>query len=89
MIRASIIAILSAGALVACSSTPSRHASRTASAIPPGWCSTADGKPLRPGSSRCDSLTRVYSGEQLRQTGFTDVGHALQMLDPSITVRGP
>ena len=89
MIRASIIGILSAGALAACSTAPSRHASRTASAIPPGWCSTAEGKPLRPGSSRCNSLTRVYSGEQLRQTGFTDVAHALQMLDPSITVRGP
>ena len=86
--RTLIIGILSAGAVAACSTTP-RHASRTAAAIPPGWCSTAAGKPLRPGSSRCDSLTRVYSGEQLRQTGFTDVGHALQMLDPAVTVRGP
>jgi hypothetical protein len=89
MIRALIIGILSAGALAACSTTPSHPASRTASAIPQGWCSTADGKRIRPGSGNCNSVTRTYSGEQLRQTGMTDAAHALQMLDPSITVRGP
>jgi hypothetical protein len=88
MIRALIIGILSAGTLAACSTTPSHPASRTAQAIPPGWCSTADGKALRPGSPGCDSLTRTYSGEQMRRTGMTDAAHALQMLDPSITVRG-
>ena len=88
MNRALIIGILSAAALTACSTTPRHPASHTASAIPQGWCSTADGKAVRPGSSQCDSLTRTYSGEQLRQTGMTDAGHALQMLDPSITVHG-
>jgi hypothetical protein len=87
MTRSLIIGILCAAALGACSTTPHRT-SRTASAIPAGWCSTADGKAVRPGSSTCNSLTRVYSGEQLRQTGMTDAAHALQMLDPSITVRG-
>jgi len=88
MTRLMIIGILSAGALAACSTTPSHHASRTASAIPPGWCSTADGKALRPGSNGCNALTRTYSGEQMRATGTTDAAHALQMLDPSITVHG-
>jgi hypothetical protein len=89
MIRALIIGILSAGALVACSTTPTHPASRTASVtIPQGWCSTADGKAERPGSSQCNFVTRTYSGEQLRRTGMTDAGHALQMLDPSVTVRG-
>jgi hypothetical protein len=87
MIRALLIGILSAGALAACAATPSHHAVRTASAIPPGWCSTATGKALRPGSSGCDALTRRYSGEQLRATGMTDLAHALQMLDPDVTVR--
>ena len=87
MIRTLIIGILSAGALGACSTTPSHPASRTASTFPLGWCSTADGKVLRPGTSSCNSITRVYSGEQLRQTGMTDAAHALQMLDPSITVQ--
>ncbi|HEX5458818.1 MAG TPA: hypothetical protein VFX20_02520 [Steroidobacteraceae bacterium] len=89
MMRALIIGILSAGALAACSTTPSRPVSHTAAAIPQGWCSTADGKALRPGSSQCNSLNRSYSGEQLRRTGMTDAAHALQMLDPSITVHGP
>jgi hypothetical protein len=88
MIRALIIGIVSAGALAACSTTPSHPASHTAAAIPQGWCSTADGKAARPGSSQCNSVTRTYSGEQLRQTGMTDAGHALQMLDPSVTVHG-
>lgn len=89
MIRTLIIGILSVAALAACSTTPSHPASRTAAAIPPGWCSTADGKALRPGSPGCDSLNRTYSGEQLQRTGYTNVGRALQMLDPSVTVRGP
>ncbi|HEX3842909.1 MAG TPA: hypothetical protein VHV80_01000 [Steroidobacteraceae bacterium] len=89
MIRALIIGFLSAGALGACSSTPSHRVNRTAAAIAPGWCSTADGKALRPGSNGCDPLTRRYSGEQLQRTGRIDAAHALQMLDPSITVRGP
>lgn len=88
MIRALIIGILSVGALAACSTTPSRPAARTAALIPPGWCAKADGTPLKPGSPGCNSFSKTYSGEQLRQTGFTDVGHALQMLDPDITVQG-
>lgn len=86
MIRTLIIGILSAAALAACSTTPSHPAVHTASAIPPGWCSRADGTALRPGSPGCNSLTKTYSGEQLRRTGMTDVGHALRMLDPDITL---
>jgi hypothetical protein len=29
-----------------------------------------------------------YSQQDLQRTGATDVGRALQMLDPSVTVRG-
>jgi hypothetical protein len=88
MMRTLIIGILSAGVLAACAASPSRTAVHTASAIPPGWCSTLDGKALRPGSSGCNSMTKTYSGEQLRRTGMTDAAHALGMLDPDITVRG-
>lgn len=86
MIRSLIIGALSLAALAACATTPSHRAVRTASAIPPGWCATADGKPLRPGSIGCDSLTRTYSGEQLRATGMSRLGDALHMLDPDVTV---
>ena len=88
MYRALIIGILGVAGLAACSTTPSQPAVHTASAIPPGWCAKADGTALKPGSPGCNSATRTYSGEQLRQTGFTDVGHALQMLDPDVTVHG-
>ena len=88
MIRALFIGILGALALAACSTTPSHRASRTAAVVPQGWCSRADGTALRPGSPGCDSLTKIYSGEQLRRTGSTDVGHALQMLDPDVTILG-
>jgi hypothetical protein len=88
MNRTLIIGILSAGALAACSTTPSHPAVHTAAAVPAGWCSRADDTLLKPGSPGCDSLNKTYSGEQLRQTGFTDVAHALQMLDPEVTIRG-
>ncbi len=86
MIRSLITGILSAGALAACAASPARPAVHTASAIPPGWCSTTGGKPLRPGSTGCDSLTKTYSGKQLEQTGMMHVGDALRMLDPDVTV---
>ncbi|HVS75750.1 MAG TPA: hypothetical protein VHE11_02370 [Steroidobacteraceae bacterium] len=85
MIRAFLIGICGAAALAACSTLPSHPGTPSTAAVPPGWCSTADGKLVRPGSSRCNSLTRTYSGEQMRATGMTDAAHALQMLDPSIT----
>ncbi len=88
MNRALIIGILSVGALAACSTTPSHPAVKTAAAVPAGWCAKADGTPIRPGSPGCNSVTKTYSGEQLQQTGFTDVAHALQMLDPDVQVRG-
>ena len=87
MIRALIIGILSAGAVAACSTTPSQPASRTASTLSPGRCITADGKAIPPGG--CTSETRSYSNEQLQETGKTDAAHALQMLDPAVTVGPP
>jgi hypothetical protein len=88
MSRALIIGILSVVALAACSTTPSHPAVHTAAVIPLGSCTKADGTVLKPGSPGCTSDTKTYSGEQLRQTGFTDVGHALQMLDPDVTFHG-
>jgi hypothetical protein len=87
MIRALIIGILSAGAIAACSTTPSHPASRTASTVSPGQCSAASGQAIPPGG--CTSEVRSYSNQQLRETGKTDAAHALQMLDPAVTVRGP
>jgi hypothetical protein len=38
--------------------------------------------------NQCAPFARYYSGDELRGTGMTDVGHALQMLDPEITASG-
>jgi hypothetical protein len=38
-------------------------------------------------SEPCASPGRVYTDTDIRNTGATTVGEALQLLDPSITVR--
>jgi hypothetical protein len=86
MIRALSIGILSAAALIACSTTPSHPSSRTAAAISPASCSAAGAEAMRPGLNACTAEVHTYSGKEIRQTGKTDVAHALQMLDPSVTV---
>jgi hypothetical protein len=48
----------------------------------------AQGKAAPMGMMGCTSEVRSYSSKDLRQTGRTDTAHALQMLDPSVTV-GP
>jgi hypothetical protein len=88
MIRALVFSLLSTAALAACASTPSHPPSRSASAALPAGCSTTESRIARPESSGCYSPSRVYSQKDMRQTGKTDVAHALQMLDPSITVHG-
>ena len=40
-------------------------------------------------ASRTSGEKRVYSGEQLKNTGHTSVGRQLESLDPSISARGP
>lgn len=88
MIRALLISLFSAATLAACATSPSHPSSRIASAVPPADCSTAYGEATRLDRSGCYSPIRVFSAEQMRSTGKTNVGQALQMLDPSITVHG-
>ncbi|MGH8289533.1 MAG: hypothetical protein ACREV7_10970 [Steroidobacteraceae bacterium] len=90
MIRAFIIGILSASALAACSTTPSHPASRMAAAVPAGQCSMAGGdQATRLSTGGCTSEVRSYSHQQLQETGKLDAAHALQMLDPAVTVSPP
>lgn len=88
MIRELATGIFSTLVLAACATSPSHPAGRTASAVPPPGCSTVESRASGAAASGCYSPTRVYSGKQLQATGKTDVGHALQLLDPSITVHG-
>ena len=81
MNRSLLIAIGSLIALSACSSLPA-PAARTATAAA---CAQRT-RPAGPGP--CQPFVRTYSAGQLRQTGQTNAGKALQMLDPSISVTG-
>jgi hypothetical protein len=47
-------------------------------------CLSATGNPAAGGT--CGGYGRSYSNDDIRHTGATTVGDALQLLDPSITV---
>ena len=80
-------------ALAACSSGPQTRTSNTAA--PPTrlapdalYCSftnSATRLPPRPGECAVGDV-KSYSGEQLEQTGATQVGDALRYLDPEVTI---
>ena len=83
--------LLSAGlavTLAACAHDPSAPAGSSAAAtrVPPTGCvSTAT---RLPPDHRCGGFGSTYTQGDIRRTGQTDVGDALRMLDPSITVHG-
>jgi hypothetical protein len=79
-----ICAVVSAAAIACSTTAPPRPDNRTAAAA---LCpqNTASRIPMRPGD--CSSTPgRTYSNEEIERTGQTNVGDALQMLDPSISV---
>ena len=61
-------------------------------AVPPldsRQCIRDTGSHIPPPKGQCLPVAgNSYSAQDIRRTGATDVGHALQMLDPSITVHG-
>jgi hypothetical protein len=50
-------------------------------------CLTATGNPAASAAGACGTYGRSYSYDDIRRTGATTVGGALQLLDASITVR--
>jgi hypothetical protein len=82
-----ICAVVSASGL-GCSSAPaSRPDTPAAAATSPRPCAlaTASRIPTKPGE--CSATPgRTYSQTEVQQTGQTNVGDAMRMLDPSITV---
>jgi hypothetical protein len=84
MIKALLVCAVAAVSAVACSTTaPSRSAS--AATTPQCVQNSASRIPTRPGE--CSSAPgRAYSGQDIERTGQTNVGDALQLLDPTITV---
>ncbi|HEX5961550.1 MAG TPA: hypothetical protein VFY97_09930 [Rhodanobacteraceae bacterium] len=52
-------------------------------------CIRDTGSHIPPPKGKCLPVAgRSYSQKDIQRTGAVDVGHALQMLDPSITVHG-
>ncbi|TAN08768.1 MAG: hypothetical protein EPN38_01625 [Rhodanobacteraceae bacterium] len=72
-------------------SHPATHAT-TPKAVPPlasRQCIRDTGSHIPPPKGQCLPVAGTsYSQQDLRRTGAIDVGRALQMLDPSVTVHG-
>jgi hypothetical protein len=88
MIKSLALCAAVAASCVACTTTaPTRTAAATTTATTTQPCrqDTASRIPMRAGE--CSSAPgRTYSDEDMERTGQTNVGDALQLLDPSITV---
>ena len=84
MIKSLLICAVVSASAIACSTTaPTKTAAATAA--PPCIQDSASRIPMRPGE--CSAAPgRAYSGADIERTGQTNVGDALPMLDPSITV---
>ncbi|MBS0420938.1 MAG: hypothetical protein JSR66_24720 [Proteobacteria bacterium] len=79
--------ICSATALLAACSTTQRAAAPDNRAANVPCHEYATGSHLLSKEGKCSSSpVRSYSQEDVQRTGQTDVGDALRMLDPSITV---
>lgn len=79
--------------LAGCANGPQTRASNTTAQPMPGdrfalYCAPPQAATRIPPDPRQCSAgnVRTYTGEQLEQTGATEVGDALRYLDPSITV---
>ena len=79
--------------LAACSSAPATRAdtknASAAAATQRCFGTTTTASRIPPGPNECAtaaSPVRSYSSEEIDRTGATDAAHALQLLDPSVTV---
>ena len=88
MIKTLLICAVVSASVVACSGAPKPRADAStaaANAARPCSLGTASRIPMRPGECSF-SPGRTYTDKDVERTGQTNVGDALQMLDPSITV---
>jgi len=76
---------LAAAALGGCATRADLGTDRSLTATVACLPSTASR--IAPAEGKCSALSRSYSGDDIRRTGATTAGRALQMLDPSITAR--
>jgi hypothetical protein len=83
-----VSAIAAALVLAACAATTSNvKPNATSAAVPQNpACLTETGSRIAGDRADCQAFGRSYSGEDIDRTGKVNVGDALQILDPSITV---
>jgi hypothetical protein len=89
MVRTVLICALVSASALGCSGSPQPRpdAARTAAATTAQPCSQATASRIPRNPEECSpSPGRTYSQADVERTGQTNVGDALQMLDPSITV---
>jgi hypothetical protein len=89
MTRSVLTGVCLIAMLAGCASAAQNKATPTASLNAADRSCPTTGSRLPPDRTMCPAgVVRNYSGEELRQTGRTDVGQALQMLDPAISASG-
>lgn len=74
-----------------CASSPSAPSTAKAgadAASPPLGCVPQTATRIPPSPRECGAFGRVWNEQDIKTTGATDVGHALRLLDPSVTVIG-
>ena len=72
----------------ACATTPPPQAPAAAAAKTAPGCVPETASRIPAKDSACNGFGRTWTGDDLQRTGQIDVGQALKMLDPSITVQG-
>jgi hypothetical protein len=74
-----------------CASSPSAPSAAKAAAdagSPPVGCVPHTATRIPPSARECGAFGRVWNEDDIKNTGATDVAHALRLLDPSVTVTG-
>jgi uncharacterized lipoprotein YajG len=84
-----LVVTIAAGILAGCATAPQNSAP---GAGPPksaqdAVCLKDTGSRISANGKDCSAIGRSYSSEDISRTGATTTGGALQLLDPSITVR--
>jgi hypothetical protein len=84
-INVRIAAAIAAGLILAgCAANVKPNAERSAAVAADPTCLTDTG--IRFSGAKCSAVGRSYTHDDIRNTGAAQVGDALPLLDPSITV---
>jgi hypothetical protein len=85
MLRTILICTLVSASALGCATTHQQPNAQPETRVAASNCPMKTGSHI-PRPNECSGPGRSYSGTDLQSTGQTDLGQALQMLDPSITV---